>query len=102
MPTIRRCIYALAFISLLYAALFIGVEHPTAFRLVLIASGFFLLFPSDQLIRLFNMVSDRRPEKKDFLFAAALDPSEGHFEPENYTLVGAITGMTKLDPNDPD
>lgn len=102
MPTIRRCVYALAGLVLLYSTLFVGVESPTAFRSLLILSGFFLLFPADQLVRLFNMTTDRRTDKKDFLFAAALDPSEGHFEPDDYTLVGVITNVTKLNPEDPD
>ncbi len=102
MPTIRRCVYALAALLLLYAALFIGVESVTSFRFLLVLCGFFLIFPSDQLVRLFNMTTDRRTDKKDFLFAAALDPSEGHFEPDDYTLVGVITNVTKLNPDDPD
>lgn len=102
MPTIRRCVYAVAALTLFYATLFIGVENPTTFRLFLVACGFFLVFPSDQIVRLFNMATDRRTEQKDFLFAAALDPSEGHFEPDDYTLVGVITNVTKLNPDDPD
>jgi hypothetical protein len=102
MPTIRRCVYALAILGLLFAGFFIGIESPTAFRATLALCGFFLVFPSDQLVRLFNMTTDRRTDKKDFLFAAALDPSEGHFEPDDYTLVGVITNVTKLNPDDPD
>ncbi|MDT8992877.1 hypothetical protein RQP54_18530 [Curvibacter sp. APW13] len=102
MPTIRRCVYALACLLVLYSALFVGVESPTFFRISLVVSGFFMAFPADQLVRLFNMTTDRRAEAKDFLFAAALDPSEGHFEPEDYTLVGVITDVIKLNPDDPD
>lgn len=102
MPTIRRCVYALAALGLFYSTLFTGVDNPTAFRVSLVVFGFMLVFPSDQLVRLFNMTTDRRVEKKDFLFAAALDPSEGHFEPDDYTLVGVITNVTKLNPDDPD
>ncbi|BDT74090.1 hypothetical protein os4_36430 (plasmid) [Comamonadaceae bacterium OS-4] len=102
MPTIRRCVYAFAALALFYATLFVGVENPTAFRGLLVLCGFFLVFPADQIVRLFNMTTDRRTEKKDFLFAAALDPAEGHFEPDDYTLVGVITNVTKLNPDDPD
>lgn len=102
MPTIRRCVYALALLGLLYAGLFIGVENPNAFRVALVCFGFLLAFPIDQLLRLINVLGDRRPPRKDFEFAAALDPSEGHFEPDDYTLIGVITGVVKLNPNDPD
>lgn len=102
MPTTRRCVYALAILTLLCATLFVGVESPMLFRVLLVLGGFFAVFPADQLLRLFNLTTDRRPEAKDFLFAAALDPSEGHFEPDDYTLVGVITHVTKLNPDDPD
>lgn len=102
MPTIRRCVYAIAALTLLYATLFVGGESPITLQLFLVFGGFFLIFPVDQVVRLFNMTTDRRPEVKDFLFAAALDPAEGHFEPDDYTLVGVITDVTKLNPNDPD
>lgn len=102
MPTFRRCVYALALLLLLYAALFVGAESATLFRLCVVAGGFFLVFPSDQFLRLIHIVMDKRPEPKEFLFSAALDPSEGHFEPDDYTLIGVITQVRKLNRDDQD
>lgn len=98
MPTLRRCITALALLVLLYATLFIGAEQPTAFRAVAVAMAFFVTFPADQMLRLWHLMRDHRPPAKDFLFAAAIDPAEGHFEPNDYTLIGVITDVVDLDP----
>lgn len=102
LSTLRRCVYALAALLLLYTALFVGVENPTTFRVLVAFASFFLVFPVDQILRLSQLLVDKRPEPKDFLFSAALDPSEGHFEPDDYTLIGVITGVRKLNRDDED
>lgn len=102
MPTIRRVLYALAALTLLYASIFVGIENPTVFRTLAVVCGFFLVFPTDQSLRLFHVVTNRRPSPKEFLFSAALDPAEDHFEPDDYTLIGVITEVRKLNPTDPD
>jgi hypothetical protein len=101
-PTLRRCIYALAALSLLYATLFVGIENPTTLRAMVAVGAFFLGFPADQFLRLTHLLRDKRAEPKDFLFTAALDPAEGHFEPDDYTLIGVITGISKLNSDDDD
>ena len=96
MPTLRLCIRALALLSLLTATLFVGAERPVLFRMTLVFCAFMMVFPADYFIRLAHLVTDKRPEPKDFLFAAALDPSEGHAEPIEYTLIGVITEVRDL------
>ena len=96
MPTLRRCIYATAALLMLFGALFVGMERPLAFRLIMVLGGFFLVFPVDQSARLFRLVVNIRPKSMDYVFSAALDPSEGHIEPDDYTLIGVITEVRKL------
>lgn len=96
LPTFRRCVYASAALLILYATLFIGVERPILFRLFLILGGIFMVFPVDQFMRLLRMTLNVRPKQMDYVFAAALDPSEGHHEPDDYTLIGVITEVRKL------
>lgn len=98
MPTLRRCVSAAAGLLILYAALFIGAENATSLRMCFVVGAFFMAFPADKLLRLAHLIRDKRPESKDFLFAAAIDPAEGHVEPEDYTLIGVITEVRNLDP----
>ncbi len=102
MPTFRRCIYAGASLLMLYAALFVGLESPLALRAIMVIGGFFLFFPIDFAARLLRVLSDARPKPMDYVFSAALDPCEGHTEPDDYTLIGVITEVRKLtnDEND--
>lgn len=96
MPTFRRCIYATAVLLMLFGTLFVGMERPLAFRFIMVMGGFFLVFPVDQSARLFRLVANIRPKPMDYVFSAALDPSEGHLEPDDYTLIGVITEVRKL------
>ncbi len=98
LPTLRWCVSAAAGLLVLAAVLFIGAENPTALRMWFVVCAFFMAFPADKLLRLAHLVRDKRPESKDFLFAAAIDPAEGHVEPEDYTLIGVITEVRNLDP----
>lgn len=102
LPTTRHCVYAIAALVILYTSLFIGVENPLTFRALITCSAFCLAFPADQILRLIHLSMDIRPPAKDFRFSAALDPSEGHFEPDDYTLIGVITNVRKLNRDDPD
>ncbi len=96
MPTLRLCVRAIALLTLLASTLFVGAERPVIFRMILVLCAFMLVFPADYFIRLAHLATDKRPEPKDFLFASALDPSEGHVEPIEYTLIGVITEVRDL------
>lgn len=102
MPTFRRCMYATAALLMLYGTLFVGLERPLTLRAVMVIGGFFLVFPVDYAARLFRVLADVRPKPMDYVFSAALDPSEGHIEPDDYTLIGVIVEVRKLtnDEND--
>lgn len=98
MPTLRHCASAVAGLLVLYATLFVGAEASGLLRTAFVVGAFFVAFPADQLLRLTHLVTDVRPQRKDFRFAAAIDPAEGHFEPDDYTLIGVIIEVRNLDP----
>lgn len=102
MPIFRRCVSALACLLVLFGLLFVGAENATGLRFTVLVAGFLITFPCDQLLRLIHVVGDHRPEPKDFQFAAAIDPAEGHFEPDDWTMIGTITEVRSLLDDEPE
>ncbi len=98
LPVTRLCIAALALLTALAYALFVGIGgiDDLGSRVIYGLLGTVALFPIERVAALWRWLTDRRPAPSHYGTAAALDPREGHTVPPDLHLVGRIVERRRL------